>query len=386
MHIIKGPRPRPLIRTFHDSRLRHNLQRRNENEERTPSHDYLRRRQCPVQWKIEIGRFENLRHHRSKLPSALRCSLNQYGDVQLMTRDLQVDDLIDFADSLPAKILLEIENFWSLGSLFEKHGYLHRRGYLLYGPQGSGKSSVVHQVVHRIIKAGHVAVFCEHPGFLTRAMEVFRKIEPDRPVICLFEDIDAIIEIHGDSELLQWLDGSHQIDKVINIATTNYPERLDRRIVSRPRLINHQVESPTASSARPISKRSCPIRERPTHELVTIAEGLSFKPCQTGDRVACYNNLKKGLICCILTINIRTAKRIRSPGMNRPARPSNRRCVTMTFRFEKMAWPVADLPCSQVRQVSDLPPRHRDLKNANRTDASGISNLSPSAIAAGDPC
>jgi len=42
-------------------------------------------------------------------------------------------------------------------------------------------------------------------------MEVFRKIEPDRPVICLFEDIDAIIEIHGDSELLQWLDGSHQI-------------------------------------------------------------------------------------------------------------------------------------------------------------------------------
>ena len=43
-------------------------------------------------------------------------------------------------------------------------------------------------------EAGHVAVFCEHPGFLTRAMEVFRKIEPERPVVCLFEDIDAIIE------------------------------------------------------------------------------------------------------------------------------------------------------------------------------------------------
>src|ERR1022692_2934146 len=129
----------------------------------------------PVQWKIvQSGVFEICGLTAQQLPSgAYGCSLNQYGDVQLMTRDLQVDDLIDFADSLPAKILDEIAHFWDLGDLFLKHGYLHRRGYLLYGPQGSGTSSVVHQWVHRIIRAGHVAVFCEHPGFLTRAMEVF---------------------------------------------------------------------------------------------------------------------------------------------------------------------------------------------------------------------
>ena len=39
-----------------------------------------------------------------------------------------------------------------LGDTFQRYGYLHRRGYLLYGPQGSGKSSVVHQVVHRIMR------------------------------------------------------------------------------------------------------------------------------------------------------------------------------------------------------------------------------------------
>src|SRR5262245_5221029 len=202
----------------------------------------------PVQWKVvQKGIFEICGVTAPKLPAgAYGCSLNQYGDVQLMTRDLQVDDLIDFADSLPAKILHEIENFWDLGEIFSRHGYLHRRGYLLYGPQGSGKSSVVHQVVHRIIKAGHVAVFCEHPGVLTRTMELFRKIEPERPLVCMFEDIDAIIELHGDSELLQWLDGSHQINKVINIATTNYPERLDRRIVSRPRRFDRiiKIEAP----------------------------------------------------------------------------------------------------------------------------------------------
>ncbi|MBI2804011.1 MAG: ATP-binding protein [Planctomycetes bacterium] len=251
----------------------------------------------PVQWKVvQGGVFEICGATSLRLPpGAYGCTLNQYGDVQLMTRDLQVDDLIDFADSLPAKILHEIENFWDLGENFQKHGYLHRRGYLLYGPQGSGKSSVVHQVVHRIVKAGHVAVFCEHPGFLTRAMEVFRRIEPDRPVVCLFEDIDAIIEIHGDSELLQWLDGSHQINKVINIATTNYPERLDRRIVSRPRRFDRiiKIEAPTSAIREAYFRRKLPdltVNGQLTR-WVDLTEGLSFAAlAELVISVACLGN------------------------------------------------------------------------------------------------
>jgi SpoVK/Ycf46/Vps4 family AAA+-type ATPase len=289
----------------------------------------------PVQWKVvQAGVFEICGITAQRLPSgAYGCSLNQYGDVQLMTRDLQVDDLIDFADSLPSKILEEIENFWSLGTLFSKHGYLHRRGYLLYGPQGSGKSSVVHQVVHRIVKAGHVSVFCEHPGFLTRAMEVFRKIEPDRPVICLFEDIDAIIEIHGDSELLQWLDGSHQINKVINIATTNYPERLDRRIVSRPRRFDRiiKIESPTASIRETYFKKKLPDLAV-TGELakwVGETEGLSFAAlAELVISVACLGNSLEDTVKLLRNLDeqVPNSKEFDRPGAMGfgPARRRNR--------------------------------------------------------------
>ena len=251
----------------------------------------------PIQWKVaQSGIFEACGTTARQLPaSAFSCVLNQYGETQFLARDLQVDDLIDFADSLPAQILEEIENFWSLGSTFRQHGYLHRRGYLLYGPQGSGKSSVVHQVVHRIIKAGHIAVFCEHPGILTRAMELFRKIEPDRPLVCLFEDIDAIIEIHGDSELLQWLDGSHQINKVINIATTNYPERLDRRIVSRPRRFDRiiKIEAPTAPIREAYLGRKLPdlVERGELPRWVQLTEGLSFAAmAELVISVACLGN------------------------------------------------------------------------------------------------
>jgi SpoVK/Ycf46/Vps4 family AAA+-type ATPase len=251
----------------------------------------------PVQWKVvQAGVYEVCGSTAGQLPaSAYGIAVNQYGDVQVVARDLQVDDLIDFADSLPARILHEIENFWSLGENFRKHGYLHRRGYLLYGPQGSGKSSVVHQVVHRIIKAGHVAVFCEHPGLLTRAMEMFRKIEPDRPVVCLFEDIDAVIETHGDSELLQWLDGSHQINKVINIATTNYPERLDRRSVARPRRIDRiiKIEAPTPSIRETYLSRKLPnlAADGALAHWVKLTEGLSFAAlAELVISVACLGN------------------------------------------------------------------------------------------------
>jgi ATPase family associated with various cellular activities (AAA) len=263
----------------------------------------------PIQWKVAMpGLFEACGMTYRKLPAgAYVCSVNQYGEPQLLAKDLQVDDLIDFANSLPSQILQEIENFWSLGDKFQRHGYLHRRGYLLYGPQGSGKSSVVHQVVHRIIKAGHVAVFCEHPGVLTRTMELFRKIESDRPLVCMFEDIDAIIEIHGDSELLQWLDGSHQIDKVINIATTNYPERLDRRIVSRPRRFDRiiKIEAPAASIRETYLAKKLP--DLPPAELtrwVDLTEGLSFAAlAELVISVACLGNSVEDTVRLLRTID-----------------------------------------------------------------------------------
>ncbi len=251
----------------------------------------------PIQWKVvQAGIFEVCGMTARQLPpGAYGCTLNQYGEVQIQHRDLQVDDLIDFADSLPGRILGEIESFWSLGDTFERHGYLHRRGYLLYGPQGSGKSSVVHQVVHRIISKGHVAVFCEHPGFLTRGMEVFRKIEPTRPLVCIFEDIDAIIEMHGDSELLGWLDGSHQINKVINIATTNYPERLDRRIVSRPRRFDRiiKIETPTPPMRETYLRKKLPdlIVNGQLAHWVDLTDGLSFAAlAELVISVACLGN------------------------------------------------------------------------------------------------
>src|SRR5262245_58964594 len=193
-------------------------------------------------------------------PGAYTCVPNNYGAPLFQARQLLADELIDFADSLPWQILREIEHFWQLGERFRRHGFLHRRGYLFYGKQGGGKSSLIHQVIRQIVAAGHVAFFCENPCLFVRAVEQFRQVEPDRPMVCVFEDLDAIIVNHGDSDLLQWLDGNHLVDRAVNIASTNYPERLDRRVISRPRRFDRvlRIDAPDARMRRAYFARKMP--------------------------------------------------------------------------------------------------------------------------------
>lgn len=248
------------------------------------------------QWRVvKPGVFAPNMETRTRLPAGgYDCLWTQGGEIQLVKKDLKADDLLMVDDSLPAVILREIEQFWTQAEKFRRYGFLHRRGYLLYGPQGCGKSSVVHQIVQQIIRLDHVAIFCDDPGNFNIALDNLRSVEPDRPVVCVFEDIDAIIENYGDAMLLQWLDGSHQIDRVVNLATTNYPDKLDDRIICRPRRFDRiiKIEAPSSGLRRAYFARVMP--ERSADELqrwVDASDGLSFASlAELVISVACLGN------------------------------------------------------------------------------------------------
>jgi hypothetical protein len=234
-----------------------------------------------LQWMIAgPGTFQVCGRTVGQLPpGAYSVWLDNCGNANFQARDLQVDELIDFADSLPARILTEIDWFWGMGERFARYGFLHRRGYLFHGKQGCGKSSLIHQTIARILGQGHVAFFCQYPAAFIRAVERFRQVEPGRPIVCVFEDIDAIIEQYGDSELLQWLDGNHQVDKAVNLASTNYPEKLDRRIISRPRRFDRVLEigSPDGRTRDAYFGRKMPdLPALERRRWVELSDGLPF--------------------------------------------------------------------------------------------------------------
>jgi AAA+ superfamily predicted ATPase len=212
-------------------------------------------------------------------PGAYNCWVDNCGATHFQARDLAVDELIHFPDSLPAKVLSEIKLFWANGERFARYGFLHRRGYLFYGKQGCGKSSLIHQIVSAVVAEGNVAFFCQHPYGFMQAAAKFRQVEPDRPIVCVFEDIDAIIQQYGDSELLQWLDGNSQVDKAVNIASTNYPEKLDRRIVSRPRRFDRilRIDAPDTRVREAYFGRKVPdLTRAELAKWVELTDGLPF--------------------------------------------------------------------------------------------------------------
>lgn len=118
--------------------------------------------------------------------------------------------------------------------ILENLGFSGKGEYFFGGPAGSGKTSTLHIIAQKVIKLGGIAISVYNPVLATIGLHLVRKIEPKRPIVGLMEDIDALVNEHGEADLLGLLDGEHQIDNAVYVATTNYPERLDPRFVNRP--------------------------------------------------------------------------------------------------------------------------------------------------------
>jgi len=239
------------------------------------------RNEYGFQWMVAgVNTYKVCGRTTDILPAgAYTVTTDNCGNPIYQARDLQVDELVHFPDSLPAKVQGEIKKFWAMGERFSRYGFLHRRGYLLYGKQGCGKSSLIHQIISDVINDGHLAFFCQYPGNFIYCMQKFREVEPQRPIVCVFEDIDAIIQHYGDAELLQWLDGNHQVDKAVNLATTNYPEKLDRRIVSRPRRFDRilRIDAPEAKLREAYFAKKVPdLTASQLTKWVELSDGLPF--------------------------------------------------------------------------------------------------------------
>jgi len=89
-------------------------------------------------------------------------------------------------------------------------------------------------IAQNIVNDGGVAMYMKEPSFASFALDSFREVEPERPMVVMMEDVDSIIHNFGDAAILNLLDGADQIENVLFIATTNYPEKLDKRIRNRP--------------------------------------------------------------------------------------------------------------------------------------------------------
>lgn len=147
---------------------------------------------------------------------------------------VKTEGLLKFPDSNSDKVVSEISKFWERADLFDKYGLSFKRGILLYGPPGSGKSCTIQLIMKDVISKGGIAVSFTEPHLFIQGLRVLRQIQPKCPVVTIMEDVESILENYSESEILNILDGVNNVDYTVFLATTNYPQRLGARIVNRP--------------------------------------------------------------------------------------------------------------------------------------------------------
>lgn len=144
------------------------------------------------------------------------------------------NDLVKFEDSVSDEIISDIKLFWTARDKYRELGQRYSRAHLLHGGPGTSKTSTLNIVSKDLIDLGGVVFKFHNPYTFVKCVQEFKKIEPERNVVVLMEDIESVIEEYGESEILNVLDGINSVDNLVFLATTNYPEKLLGRITNRP--------------------------------------------------------------------------------------------------------------------------------------------------------
>jgi hypothetical protein len=135
-------------------------------------------------------------------------------------------------------ILDQIKVFWEREELFKQTGLLHKRGILMYGPAGAGKTSIIRLLCDDIVSRDGIVIMVTNCRLAENALGGIRQIESRRPILTIIEDIETFMGSSDESSsaraLLALLDGETQVDHIVHLATTNKPEQLEDRIVKRP--------------------------------------------------------------------------------------------------------------------------------------------------------
>lgn len=197
--------------------------------------DEHRRQANGTMWAVNGDTFLPCDETQQVLPPGQYISrFSDHNGVYFVKKNVNLDTLIELPDNNSDKVLDSMNDFWTKEDKFREFGFLWKRGIMLWGPPGSGKTSTVQRLSKQIIDLGGISLYCTVPGNDAEALRILRKIEPTRPLVVIIEDIDAVLRDYGESNLLAMLDGELQIDNVVFVATTNYPERLDKRLINRP--------------------------------------------------------------------------------------------------------------------------------------------------------
>jgi hypothetical protein len=223
------------------------------------------------------------RHRHAKGGSSWRIMRSAYDGDERVPREPLADDALFLPAAIRARIDTEVVRFFSseAAGLYASLGVPYRRGVLLHGPPGNGKTSMIRLIGSRLPSV---------PGILLRPAAnfdadqlggVFRRWTEEAPCILVVEDLDWLLERVDVSSFLNLIDGvdSAATGGLLLVATTNHPERLDPAVNNRPGRFDVVVEVPGPDESLRLAflrRHLDGCDEALLRELAADGDGLAF--------------------------------------------------------------------------------------------------------------
>ncbi|KIL37273.1 ATPase [Cohnella kolymensis] len=148
-----------------------------------------------------------------------------------LSRAVQRDDVV-MEEALKTQIFRSIDEFFLKDRVFfQTYDIPYKRGVLLYGKPGNGKTTLVKSITGSVEAPVAYWQITEHTTS-DSIQEVFSAAIKMAPMILVIEDIDSMPD-SARSYFLNTLDGATSREGIFLIGTTNYPEKIDPALINR---------------------------------------------------------------------------------------------------------------------------------------------------------
>lgn len=145
-------------------------------------------------------------------------------------------DSLILPDALKSEVQSDLTRFFAARETYARYGIPWKRGVLLLGTPGNGKTHTVKALVNQsqqpclYVKSFKAEYATDHDNI----RKVFQRARETTPCLLVLEDLDSLIDGSNRAFFLNEMDGFAANTGIVTLATTNHPERLDPAILERP--------------------------------------------------------------------------------------------------------------------------------------------------------